>query len=81
MKLTIVFQMVPEGGYVTWIEECPEVMSQGDTLQEAQENVLDALKLSIDNNLCLKILYPTKKIITIWDYMKSKLRIKSEDFK
>jgi predicted RNase H-like HicB family nuclease len=32
------------------IEEMPEVISQGDTLDEARANVLDALKLVLEAN-------------------------------
>ena len=43
-NLTAVFEPAEEGGYVCWFEEIPEVMSQGDNLEEAKANLLDALK-------------------------------------
>lgn len=43
-NLTAVFEEATEGGYVAWIEEIPEAMSQGDTVEEANDNLLDALK-------------------------------------
>lgn len=43
-NLTAVFEPAEEGGYVCWFEEMPEVMSQGDTIDEAKANLLDALK-------------------------------------
>ena len=43
-NLTAVFEPADEGGFVCWFEEIPEAMSQGDTLEEAKANLLDALK-------------------------------------
>jgi len=43
-NLTAVFEPAEEGGYVCWFEEIPEVMSQGDTIEEAKVNLIDALK-------------------------------------
>lgn len=45
MTLTAVFEPAPEGGYTCFIEEIPGAISQGETLEEAKANVLDALKL------------------------------------
>jgi len=36
------------GWYVGQIEEMPEVISQGKTIEELNENLLDALRLVID---------------------------------
>lgn len=47
-NLTAVFEPAEEGGYVCWFEEMPEVMSQGDDLDEAKSNLLDALKEVVD---------------------------------
>ena len=47
-NLTAVFEKVKDGGYVCWFEEIPEAMSQGETMEEAKENLLDALKLVLD---------------------------------
>ena len=47
-NLTAVFEPAEEGGYVCWFEEMPEVMSQGDTLDDAKANLLDALKEIVD---------------------------------
>jgi predicted RNase H-like HicB family nuclease len=48
MKLTAVYEPADEGGYVCWLEEMPGVQSQGDSLQEARTNLLDALKLAVE---------------------------------
>ena len=43
LKLTAVFAPAPEGGYTCQFEELPEVFSEGETLEEAKANLLDAL--------------------------------------
>ncbi len=49
-NLTAVFEKAEEGGFVCWIEEIPEAMSQGETLSEAKANLLEAIKLVIETN-------------------------------
>ena len=49
MKLTAVFMKVPEG-YVGFIEELPGANTQGATLDEARENLQEALALVLDAN-------------------------------
>ena len=46
--MTAVFEPADEGGYVCWLEEMPGVQSQGDSLEEARTNLLDALKLAVE---------------------------------
>ena len=48
MKLTAVFEPAHAGGYVCWFEEMPGVQSQGDSLQDARANLLDALKVAVE---------------------------------
>ena len=48
MKLTGVFEPAKEGGYTCFIEEIPAAISEGDTLEEAKANLLDALKLVLE---------------------------------
>jgi antitoxin HicB len=43
LKLTAVFEPAPEGGYTCHFDELPEVFSEGETLEEAKANLLDAL--------------------------------------
>lgn len=43
LKLTAVFEPAPEGGYTCHFEELSEVFSEGETLDEAKVNLLDAL--------------------------------------
>lgn len=48
MRLTGVFELAPEGGYSCSVEEIPAAISQGETLEEAKANLLDALKLVLE---------------------------------
>ena len=45
MKLTAVYEPAKEGGYTCFVEEVPAAISQGETLAEAEANLLDALQL------------------------------------
>jgi predicted RNase H-like HicB family nuclease len=45
MKLTAVFEPAKEGGYTCFVEEIPAAISQGETLEEAKANLMDALRL------------------------------------
>ena len=49
MKLTAVFQKVPEG-YAAFVEELPGVNTQGETLEEARENLKEAVQLVLETN-------------------------------
>lgn len=44
LTLTAVFQIVPEG-YIGYVEELPGANAQGDTLEEAKENLQEAVAL------------------------------------
>ena len=47
--LTAVFQKVPEG-YIGYVEELPGANTQGDTLEEARENLKEAIALVLEAN-------------------------------
>ena len=49
MKLTAVFMSVPEG-YIGFVEELPGANTQGDTLEEARENLKEAVQMVLDAN-------------------------------
>ena len=49
MKLTAVYIAVPEG-YVGFVEELPGANTQGATLEEARENLKEAVQLVLDAN-------------------------------
>ena len=43
LTLTAVFEPAPEGGFTCHFEELPEVFSEGESLEEAKANLLNAL--------------------------------------
>ena len=49
IKLTAVFQNVPEG-YIAFVEELPGANTQGATLEEARENLEEAIELVLEAN-------------------------------
>ena len=49
MSLTAVFMQVPEG-YIAFVEELPGANTQGATLDEARENLQEAVALVLDAN-------------------------------
>jgi len=52
MKLTAVFQKVDEG-YIAFVEELPGANTQGETLDEARENLTEAVELILEANRAL----------------------------
>ena len=52
LKLTKVFQKVPEG-YIGFVEELPGANTQGDTLVEARANLDEAIVLVLEANRAL----------------------------
>ncbi len=49
MSLTAVFLEVPEG-FIAFVEELPGANTQGATLDEARENLREAVELVLDAN-------------------------------
>jgi len=47
---TAVFQPADEGGYIAWVEELPGANTQGETLDEARENLKEAIELILEVN-------------------------------
>ncbi len=52
MKLTAVFEKVPEG-YIGFVEELPGANTQGATLEEARSNLQEAVELVLEANRIL----------------------------
>lgn len=48
MNLTAVFERTDDGWYVAWIEELPGAVTQGATLDEARENLHEAVALVLE---------------------------------
>ena len=52
MKFAAVFEQVSEG-YIAFVEELPGANTQGATLEEARENLAEAVELVLDANRML----------------------------
>lgn len=52
MILSAVYRKVPEG-YIGFVEELPGANTQGDTLEEARENLKEAIELVMEANRAL----------------------------
>ena len=49
MKLTAVYQKVPEG-YIGFVEELPGANTQGTSLEDTRENLREAVQLVLEAN-------------------------------
>lgn len=43
-RVTLVFEAAEEGGFSAYVAEVPGVNSQGETMEEAREMVMEALR-------------------------------------
>ena len=59
MKFTAVFEPAKEGGYTCFVEEIPAAISQGEALEVAKANLLDALQLVLE---CQRELAPAARV-------------------
>jgi predicted RNase H-like HicB family nuclease len=50
LTLTTVFEEAEEGGYIGYIAELPGANTQGETLEEARENLAEAMRLILEAN-------------------------------
>ncbi len=50
---TAVYQEAEEGGYMGFVEELPGAVTQGETLEEARENLQEAAALVLEGNRVL----------------------------
>ena len=50
LKLTAVIIEAEEGGYLGYLEELKEVISQGETIAEVEENLQDALAMYLESD-------------------------------
>jgi predicted RNase H-like HicB family nuclease len=53
LTLSAVYEEVPEsegGGYIAYAEELPGAISEGNTLEEARENLRDAIEILLEAN-------------------------------
>jgi len=48
LKLTAIYQMAEEGGYVGYVAELPGANTQGETMEEVRENLKEAVHLLLE---------------------------------
>jgi len=56
IKFTAVYEEISKedgGGYVAYVEEIPGAITQGETIDEARENLRDAVELLLEANRAL----------------------------
>lgn len=49
MEYTVVFQEEKEGGYSAWVPTLPGCASQGETFEEALNNIKEAIELYLED--------------------------------
>lgn len=50
LTLTTIFEEAEEGGYIGYVAELPGANTQGETLEEARENLTEAIHLILNSN-------------------------------
>ena len=48
MHLKVVFEPSDEGGYTVYVPSLPGCISEGDTLEEARQNIREAIQLYLE---------------------------------
>lgn len=60
--MTAVFEPCEEGGYIAYIEEIPGINSQGETIEEAKENLTEAINLMFEERRSLQMNDKKKRV-------------------
>lgn len=64
IEMTAVFEPCDEGGYIAYIQEIPGINTQGETIEEAKENLADAVNLVFEETRATIKKGRTSKLIT-----------------
>lgn len=48
MRLNVVFEASDDGGYTVYVPALPGCISEGDTVEEARSNILEAIALYLE---------------------------------
>ena len=64
IEMTAVFEPCNEGGFIAYIQEIDGINTQGETLEEAKENLADAVNLVFDEIRATNRKDKAKKMIT-----------------
>ncbi len=50
ITLTAIYEEAEEGGYIGYIAELPGANTQGETMEEVRENLLEAMQMILEAN-------------------------------
>ena len=64
IEMTAVFEPCDEGGFIAYVQEIPGINTQGETIEEAKENLSDAVNLVFEEMRATSLKAKTKKMIT-----------------
>jgi len=64
IELTAVFEPCEEGGFLAYVQELQGINTQGETLEEAKENLADAVNLVFEEMRNANKKGRSKKMIT-----------------
>ena len=62
--MTAVFEPFEEGGFIAYVQELSGINTQGETFEEAKENLADAVNLVFEEMRATSKKSRTSKIIT-----------------
>lgn len=48
LKLTAIYEKAEEGGYIAYVAELPGANTQGETIEEARENLKEVVSLLLE---------------------------------
>ena len=60
LAFSVIYESAPEGGYVAYVPELPGCHTQGETLEEAESNLKEAIELYLESLEAHKELLPKK---------------------
>ena len=64
IEMTAVFEPFDEGGFIAYVKEISGINTQGETLEEARENLTDAVNLVFEEIRTTSRKGKTNKMIT-----------------
>jgi len=64
IEMTAVFEPCDEGGYIAYVQEISGINTQGETIEEARENLADAVNLVFEEMRATNKKGKAKKRIT-----------------
>lgn len=73
LKYTVIFEPAPEGGYTVIVPALPGCVTEGDTLDEAREMAVDAIKCYCES--LLKDGLPLPEDVALSEPVKEELKV------